>query len=124
MQILDWFIMRWGMEVTFQECRTHLGLETQRQWSDLAIARTTPALLGLFSLVTLFAACLTKDQPLPVRTAAWYVKSEPTFSDAIAFVRYYLWTHMEFAGSPAQTTPVLFPDPVWRGLVDSICYST
>lgn len=123
-QVLDWFIMRWGMEVTFQECRTHLGLETQRQWSDLAIARTTPALLGLFSLVTLFAACLTKDQSLPVRTAAWYVKSEPTFSDAIAFVRYYLWTHMEFNRSPAQTTPVLFPDAVWRGLVDSICYST
>jgi hypothetical protein len=123
-QILDWFIMRWGMEVTFQESRAHLGLETQRQWSDLAIARTTPALLGLFSLVTLLAACLTKDQPLPVRTAAWYVKSEPTFSDAIAFVRYYLWTHMEFTGSPAQTTPVLFPDALWRGLVDSICYST
>ena len=123
-QILDWFIMRWGMEVTFQESRTHLGLETQRQWSDLSIARTTPALLGLFSLVTLFAACLTKDQPLPVRTAAWYVKSEPTFSDAIAFVRYYLWTHMEFTGSPAQTTSVRFPDSLWRGLVDSICYST
>lgn len=123
-QILEWFVMRWGMEVTFQECRTHLGLETQRQWSDLSIARTTPALLGLFSLVTLFAACLTKDQPLPVRTAAWYVKSEPTFSDAIAFVRYYLWTHMEFTGSPAQTTSVQFPDSLWRGLVDSICYST
>ena len=123
-QILDWFIMRWGMEVTFQESRTPLGLETQRQWSDLSIARTTPVLLGLFSLVTLFAACLTKDQPLPVRTAAWYVKPEPTFSDAIAFVRYYLWTHMEFTHSPAQTTSVLFPDSVWRGLVDSICYST
>jgi hypothetical protein len=123
-QILNWFIMRWGMEVTFQESRTHLGLETQRQWSDLAITRTTPALLGLFSLVTLLAACLTKNQPLPVRTAAWYIKSEPTFSDAIAFVRYYLWTHMEFTRSPAQTTSVLFPDSVWRGLVDSICYST
>ena len=123
-QILDWFIMRWGMEVTFQESRAHLGLETQRQWSDLSIARTTPALLGLFSLVTLLAACLTKDQPLPVRTAAWYVKSEPTFSDAIAFVRYYLWTHIELTQSPAQTTSVLFPDSVWRGLVDSICYST
>jgi len=124
LQILDWFIMRWGMEVTFQESRTHLGLETQRQWSDLAIARTTPVLLGLFSLVTLFAARLTRDQPLPVRTAAWYVKSEPTFSDAIAFVRYYLWTHMEFTRSPVQTTPVLFPDALLRGLVDSICYST
>ena len=123
-QILDWFILRWSMEVTFQESRTHLGLETQRQWSDLSIARTTPALLGLFSLVTLFAACLTKGQPVPVRTAAWYVKSEPTFSDAIAFVRYYLWTHMEFTGSPAQTTSVRFPDSLWRGLVDSICYST
>ena len=37
--------------------RTHLGVETQRQWSDLAIARTTPALLGLFSWTTLAAGC-------------------------------------------------------------------
>ena len=123
-QILTWFIMRWGLEVTFQECRVHLGLETQRQWSDLAIARTTPALLALFSLVTLFAFQLTQDQPLPVRTAAWYTKPEPTFSDAIAFVRYYLWTHMEFAHSPSKTTFGLFPDSLWRGLVDSICFST
>ena len=48
-QILQWFVLRWQLEVTFQEVRTHLGVETQRQWSDLAIARTTPALLGLFS---------------------------------------------------------------------------
>jgi hypothetical protein len=47
--------MRWQLEVTFQEVRRHLGFETQRQWSDLAIRRTTPALLGLFSLITLFA---------------------------------------------------------------------
>ncbi|MBI3958944.1 MAG: transposase [Chloroflexi bacterium] len=123
-QILNWFIMRWGLEVTFQESRTHLGLETQRQWSDLAIARTTPALLGLFSLVTLFASRLTQDQPLPVRTAAWYTKPEPTFSDAIAFVRFYLWTHMEFTNSPAKTTFGLFPDSVLAALVDSMCYST
>ena len=87
LQILAWFIMRWSLEVTFQECRAHLGLETQRQWSDLAVARTTPALLGLFSLVTLLAQQLTQPQPLPVRTTAWYAKTEPTFSDAIAFVR-------------------------------------
>jgi len=121
-QILIWFIMRWGLEVTFQESRVHLGLETQRQWSDLAIARTTPALLGLFSLVTLFAFQLTQDQPLPVRTAAWYTKPEPTFSDAIAFVRYYLWTHMEFTHSPSKSTFGLFPDSVLPGLVDSICF--
>jgi len=124
LQILAWFIMRWSLEVTFQECRTHLGLETQRQWSDLAIARTTPALLGLFSLVTLLAHHLTEDQPLPVRTTAWYTKTEPTFSDTIAFVRHYIWRHLELTTSPAQTTSRLFPDAILRGLVDSICYTT
>jgi len=123
-QILAWFIMRWGLEVTFQECRAHLGLETQRQHSKLAIARTTPALLGLFSLVTLFVSRLTQEQPLTARTADWYTKPEPTFSDAIAFVRFYLWTHMEFSNSSVKTTFGLFPDSVWAGLVDSICYST
>lgn len=123
-EILGWFILRWGLEVTFQECRAHLGLETQRQWSDLAIARTTPALLGLFSLVTLFVHQLTQTQPLPARSAAWYSKPEPTFSDAIAFVRFYLWTHMELAHSPVQTTFGLFSDSVLFGLVDSICYPT
>jgi DDE superfamily endonuclease len=54
-KILRWFVTRWQLEVTFQEMRRHLGFETQRQWSDMAIRRTTPALLGLFSLVALFA---------------------------------------------------------------------
>ena len=54
-QVVEWFVMRWQLEVTFQESRRHLGFETQRQWSELAIRRTTPALLGLFSLVTLIA---------------------------------------------------------------------
>ena len=123
-QIIQWFIMRWGVEVTFQEGRTHLGLETQRQWSDLAIARTTPALLGLFSLISLFVFQIIGHQPLPVRTAAWYTKPEPTFSDAIAFVRFYLWTNMESTHSPVKTTFGLFPNSLWAGLVDSLCYST
>ena len=54
-QILEWFVLRWRLEVTWQEARAHLGMETQRQWNALAIARTTPALLGLFSMVTLWA---------------------------------------------------------------------
>jgi hypothetical protein len=69
--ILEWFVLRWQMEVTFHEVRAHLGVETQRQWSDLAILRTTPALLALFSLVTIFAHQLLQDQPLPLRQAAW-----------------------------------------------------
>ena len=124
LQILTYFIMRWGLEVTFEEARAHLGMETQRQWSDLAIARTTPALLGLFSLITLLAHRLTQDQPLPVRTAAWYQKQEATFSDVIALVRRYLWMETEFANSLPTQGLVLFPAPVLAGLVDTICYST
>jgi hypothetical protein len=122
-QILSWFIMRWGLEVTFEEARAHLGLETQRQWSDLAIQRTTPALLGLFSLVTLLAHHLSDGQP-PVQTTAWYVKPQPTFSDAIALVRYHLWTTMKFVNSPAPSRFRLIPDSLLPGLVETICYAT
>ena len=69
-QILQWFLWRWQVEVTFQEVRTHLGVETQRQWSDLAIQRTTPVLLGLFSIITLLAHQLVRGGKLPVRQAA------------------------------------------------------
>ena len=29
-QIVRWFVMRWQLDVTFQESRRHLGFETQR----------------------------------------------------------------------------------------------
>jgi hypothetical protein len=122
LQILDWFIMRWGLEVTFEEARAHLGLETQRQWSDLAIQRATPALLGLFSLVTLLAHQLSGGHP-PVQTAAWYVKRQATFSDAIALVRYHLWTTLKFVNSPVESRFRLIPDSILPGLVETICYA-
>jgi hypothetical protein len=78
--ILRWFVRRWSIEVTFAEVRRHLGVETQRQWSDPAIARTTPALLGLFSLITLWAQDLYDTQVPTPRTASWYPKPLPTFS--------------------------------------------
>jgi len=90
-QIVEWFVLRWQLEVTFEEARAHLGIETQRQWSDLAILRTTPALLGLFSLVTLFAHHLLQGQQPSTRQAAWYAKEAPTFSDTLAYVRQHLW---------------------------------
>ena len=110
-QIVGWFVQRWRVEVTFQECRAHLGVESQRQWSPLAIARTTPILLGLFSLVTLLAHHLTTllDTPLPAASAAWYRKSTPTFSDALAFVRSYLYCHLKETNSPFSTPSPLFP---------------
>jgi hypothetical protein len=92
--ILQRFASRWRVETTFQEAREHLGVETQRQWSDLAILRTTPALLGLYSLVTVWAHGSTRKSKTVVRphSAAWYDKHQPTFSDAIAAVGRILWS--------------------------------
>lgn len=90
-QIVQYYLQRWQVEVTFEEVRAHLGVETQRQWSDLSIARTTPVLMALFSLITLWATQLAKMQKLTVFQTAWYQKPYPTFSDAVASVRYRIW---------------------------------
>jgi len=122
-QILQWFVHRWQVEVTFQEVRTHLGVETQRQWSDQAIARTTPILLGLFSWVTLLAHQSQTDGKLPVRQAAWYRKTTPTFSDAIALVRSRIWLHWGFCISlPDPDRQKSHPDLLER-LFGAVCYS-
>ncbi|GGC15916.1 hypothetical protein GCM10011494_38520 [Novosphingobium endophyticum] len=80
--IIALYVRRWQIEVTFAETRAHLGVETQRQWTDNAIARTTPALLGLYSLVSLWACDLLTSDSIPY-AAAWYRKTSLTFSDAI-----------------------------------------
>lgn len=98
-RIIETFVLRWNVEVTFEEVRRHLGVETQRQWSDLAIARTTPVLMGLFSLVCLMALQLVKEKNLPIRQAAWYTKPEATFSDVLAFVRRAIWEGKYFGQS-------------------------
>ncbi len=122
-QILAWFVMRWPVEVTFHEVRTHLGVETQRQWSDLAILRTTPALLGLFSLVTLFAHQLLDEHPFPVRQAAWYAKALPTFSDTLAFVRQHLWPSTFFCMSSSEHEFVKIPRVLFERLVDTLAFT-
>jgi len=123
-QIIEWFVMRWQLEVTLQEARAHLGVETQRQWSDGAIARTTPALLGLFSLVTLLAHRSTRRRKLPVRQAAWYHKTLPTFSDALAVVRYTFWRHASFPISGSQSNVTKLPDALLCRFADALCYAT
>jgi len=123
-QIVKWFLMRWRLEVTFREVRTHLGVETQRQWSDWAIARTTPALLGLFSLVTLLAHCSTRRGKLPIRQAAWYDKLLPTFSDALAIVRYQLWQAMIFHTSVSEADMQKIPPVLLKRFTDALCYAT
>jgi hypothetical protein len=123
LQILEWFVRRWTMEVTFEEARAHLGLETQRQWNDLAIGRTTPALFGLYSLVTLVAHGLLQAEARVVRTAAWYVKVRPTFSDALAAVRRELWSSCHFPMSDPASEMVKIPRSVFERLTDTVCYA-
>ena len=123
LQILTWFVRRWRMEVTFEEARAHLGIETQRQWSDLAIARTTPVLLGLFSLVTLMADCLRTRQTMPVRLVAWYTKERPTFADALALTRRCLWRSCHFSTSGRSREVVKIPRFLLERLTDAVCYA-
>ena len=123
-RILEWFVLRWQLEVTFQEVRTHLGMETQRQWSDLAIARTTPVLLGLFSWTTLAAHSLQKQHSMTQRTAAWYDKPSPTFVDAIALVRRHLWLASEgFSLSVADPDVRELTATLYHRMVDSLAYA-
>jgi hypothetical protein len=121
-QILAWFVQRWQLEVTFAEVRRHLGVETQRQWSDLAIHRTTPALLGLFSLVTLLAQPHLRAAGA-VRQAAWYPKPLPTFADALALVRRQHWHSILSCTSPGAADMVEVPRPVLERLTHALCYA-
>jgi hypothetical protein len=122
-EILAWFVHRWSVETTFQECRAHLGVETGRQWSDLAIARMTPTLFGMFSLVTLWAADPTFVACLRPRSAAWYRKDEPTFSDAIAAVRRLLWSAPNLSMSRLDPDRMEIPTTLWKRLTETLCYA-
>jgi hypothetical protein len=122
-QILAWFVQRWQLEVTFEEARRHLGLETQRQWSDLAIARTTPALLGLFSLVTLLADQHINRSRVTIPLPTWSRKDHFTFSDALALVRRELWTDQTFRLSTDSTDTVKVPRVLFEHLTNTLCYA-
>ena len=121
--IVTCFIKRWSIETTFEESRAHLGFETQRQGSDLAIERTTPCLLSLHSLVALLAHDLYLDGRLSVRKSAWYVKQQATFSDALAAVRQHLWEVECFSTSTPDTEWVKIPRVYLQGLMQSACYT-
>jgi hypothetical protein len=124
-QVLNWFVRRWQVEVTFEETRAHLGVETQRQWSEKAIDRTTPILLGLYSWIALAAHLLVQRGQQPIRQAAWYVKVRPTFSDALSWVRQQLWLPATiYSMSASEPDVVKIPRPLLDRLVDTVCYST
>lgn len=120
-KIITWFVLRWNIEVTFFEARANLGVETQRQWSDKAIARTTPCLMALFSLNCLFAIEMLKNKTLPILSTAWYnKKTEATFSDIIAFVRRGIWSENHFNDSRFEGEYMKIRPEQWEGLLDQL----
>ena len=119
--IVSWFVRRWQVEVTFQEVRKSLGVETQRQWTQQAIARTTPCLLALFSVVTLLADRLVRQGRLPLSQDAWYRKARPTFADALAAVRQQYWTHAGFRISPRKEQVGKLSSALRECLIYALC---
>jgi len=122
-QILGWFVKRWQIEVTFEEARAHLGMETQRQWSDKAIARSTPVILALYSMVALLAKALLEQQPMVIRQAAWYRKDCATFSDTIALVRRHLWCSEDLWISGKPPDMIKIPRPLFECLIETLGYA-
>ncbi len=123
LQIVRWFVQRWQLEVTFREVRDHLGVETQRQWSNQAIARTTPCLLGLFSLVTLLGTHLDRRARLQVSTSAWYNKKRPTFSDTLAAVRRQFWCEQGLLTSRHSPKPAKLRPALRQGITYALCHA-
>jgi hypothetical protein len=121
-QIIGFYVSRWNIEVTFEEIRAHLGLETQRHWSVRAIERTTPCLFGLFSLVVLMAQRL-HPQTLPLQESRWYSKEEATFSDVLAAVREHLWSARNNTYSPGNDQAILIPANLWRQVQHVLAYA-
>jgi DDE superfamily endonuclease len=122
-QAVQWFVLRWQLETTLAKVRAKLGVESQRQWNDLAIARTTPCLLALFSLVTLLANNLHQRGKLLPRQSAWYRKPQRTFSDAMAAVRQSLWACSLFAWSPQTQDQIEIPRALFQHLTEALCYA-
>jgi hypothetical protein len=123
LQIVRWFVQRWQLEVTFREVRDHLGVETQRQWSDKAIARTTPCLLGLFSIVTLLASRLDSRARVQASSSAWYHNQRPTFADSLAAVRRAIWSEQGFAVSRRSVDAAKLPPALREGIAYALCHA-
>lgn len=122
-EIVAEFVLRWPLEVTFEESRAHLGVETQRQWSDLAITRQTPCVFGLYSLVVALGQALQREQPIPCRTSSWYPKAEATFSDVLAAARRHCLANLDIRTSRIDPSRVEIPRHQFDRLMNAACYS-
>jgi hypothetical protein len=108
---------------TFEEARAHLGIETQRQWPDLAIERTTPLLLCTYSLVTLIGTHMARHETIEVEQTAWYRKSLATFHDILAAVRLQIWKRGGNPTAGSEQEVGLLPRSIRERLFSAACFS-
>jgi hypothetical protein len=108
--IVELFVSRWSLKVTFEEARAHLGFQSQRQWSQAATTRTAPVILAMFSLVCLIAHRLHTITPVTPHSTAWYSKSDLTFADLLEAVRRCLWRKHIFPRPTFSSALALFSD--------------
>ena len=116
-EIIESFVERWSIEVTFEEVRRHLGMETQRQWSDKSVDRMTPCILASYSIINLIAveSLRSKDEKIPIQTSSWYKKSHVTFSDVLAYVRMEIFKKNYFLQFDKNTE-------LWRNELEEIIH--
>jgi hypothetical protein len=119
-RVIELFVLRWSIEVTFEEARRHLGVETQRQWSPLAIARTTPLLFATFSLVCLVVYRLREHWSSLPRSTAWYLKSQASFSDLLALVRRTIWAEANYVKSTPCGEQVIISRQHWERILTQL----
>jgi len=114
------------MEATFQEVRHSVWVSRPRGSAPRKLpgAPLRRCWLCVLSLVTLFAhRRMAQGGSRTVRRAAWYDKSRPTFTDALALVRKELWAQETFCGSPRQDETVKVPRAFVERLTDAVCYA-
>jgi hypothetical protein len=121
--IVTAFMKRWTIETTFEEGRAHLGLATPRQWTDQAVERITPCVLGLYAVVALLAHALYPEGKLPSHTTASYPKSQATCADVLAAVRRHCWGDFNYSTSAHNPDMREIPRADLNRLAYAVCHS-
>lgn len=85
--ILTWYSERWAIEVAFRDSKQHLGFEQPQGWTRLAVERTAPMAMLLYSLIVYWYATDGHRYYRPL-VRPWYrTKTRESFADMLATLR-------------------------------------
>jgi DDE superfamily endonuclease len=113
---------RWGIETTFQESRSALGLGTTRGRCKNTVLRAAPCLLGLYTVVAILFHALPESKR--GGAVAWPGKATVTFSDALCAVRRWLWDEAVLPQAGDGTALQELPEPIRELLLTTLAPAT